>query len=124
MATVNPLHILIVEDDPFVRETSSWMLEAEGFHVQSAANGHEAWRLLQSTDAEILLTDIHMPGLTGVELADRVANAFPQLPIILTSGAGLPSADWLRRGGCYLPKPYDRASLLKAIYAAANDNEL
>jgi two-component system, NtrC family, nitrogen regulation response regulator GlnG len=119
MSAINPLHILIVEDDPFVRETSSWMLEAEGFVVHSATNALEAWDAINARQPEVLLTDINMPGENGDELAARVATQFPDIPIILTSGVTLPTAN----GHCYLPKPYDRAGLIKAVYEAANDTE-
>jgi CheY-like chemotaxis protein len=121
MAAVKPLSILVVEDDPSVLEASSWMLQAEGFHVESAANAHEAWKLLQHGRTEVVLTDVNMPGVNGVELANRVANLFPQIPVILTSGDMQPSMLSSASTTCYLAKPFDRAGLIKAIYSAANE---
>jgi CheY-like chemotaxis protein len=122
MTPLQPLRILVVEDDPNVRETSSWMLEAEGFHVERATNAHEAWTVLQGGRAELVLSDVNMPEVSGVELAKRVADVYPQIPVILTSGDDLSAMLKRKNATCYLPKPFDRSSLIKAIYSAANES--
>ncbi len=80
--------ILLVEDSDVVREVIARMLEAGGFTVLKASSGEEALSLSRGGDApfDLLLTDIVMPGMGGVELADRVAAERPEARILFMTG--------------------------------------
>lgn len=80
--------VLIADDEEPVRRVASRLLVRNGYDVREAANGAEALRMLAagSGEIDILVSDIIMPEMGGLELARRVATDFPGLPILLISG--------------------------------------
>jgi PAS domain S-box-containing protein len=80
--------ILLVEDERPVRSTVRRLLERHGYRVLEAANGQDALTLVLSRQSEInlVLSDIVMPGMGGMELADRVRALLPRLPVLLMTG--------------------------------------
>ena len=80
--------VLIADDEEPVRRVASRLLARNGYDVREAANGAEALRMLGEASGEIhlLVTDIIMPEMGGLELARRAASDFPNLPILLISG--------------------------------------
>lgn len=80
--------VLIADDEEPVRRVASRLLARNGYNVREAADGAEALRMLAASNGEInlLVTDIIMPEMGGLELARRVGSDFPGLPILLISG--------------------------------------
>jgi CheY-like chemotaxis protein len=80
--------ILYVDDEPFMREVISLGLRRSGFEVVTASGGVAALDLLENSvlPISILMTDLSMPGMDGVQLAGRVKGRWPDLPIIAFSG--------------------------------------
>ena len=80
--------VLLVEDDPALRTLTKYILSSHGYLVIEAANGLEAVRLMEAGDTrfDLLLTDVVMPGMSGVELADKVSSAYPGTLIAFMSG--------------------------------------
>jgi len=115
---VRRLHILLVEDEELIRKVTEDNLAELGHNVDSAGTVEEALKFLQQTPVDILLTDINLPGLSGLELATMARHRRPGLRVIFTSGyyAG---AELKQKTGLsditYLLKPYTRQSLAKAI---------
>ena len=84
MSTVG---VMVVDDDDRVRWLTARMLREEGFQVIEARSAQHAWeRLAESDDVRVVLTDIAMPGGSGLELAERIAAERSSLGIILMSG--------------------------------------
>ena len=115
-----PPTVLIVEDDADVRVLAKSIIGDDGYQTLSAASGREALALLeqQGVAVAILFTDINLPdGLDGVELAGRVIELRPGLPVIYTTGGrqtdGLDAL--FVEGAIFLPKPYTRDQLLAAL---------
>ncbi|WP_426102291.1 response regulator [Massilia sp. TSP1-1-2] len=81
--------ILIVDDDVGMAETCSMLLKAHGFDVSVAASGAEALSRLGSASHELLISDCAMPGMSGVELSEklRADPSTAQLPIVLMSAS-------------------------------------
>jgi two-component system, cell cycle sensor histidine kinase and response regulator CckA len=103
--------ILLVEDTAMVRELVTATLEAYGYTVLAAADGHEAIALVEQTEEEIalLLTDVVMPGMNGRELAEILVARTPELRVLYTSG--YPSDTVVRHGiadatAAFIEKPY------------------
>jgi CheY-like chemotaxis protein len=113
--------ILVVDDEPDLRDLVSQVLESGGYHVLSAGSGAEAleqWAKRQG-DVHLLLTDIVMPdGFSGRMLADRLRSEDPNLRVIYTSGytAGVPGTELANmEQHNFLPKPYRPATLLQIV---------
>lgn len=79
-------YILVAEDDDLTREIIIEALESLGHTCQSAANGLEALNLLQEDKFDLVVSNIGMPGMTGLELIAQVRQTMPDMPFILTSG--------------------------------------
>ena len=117
-----PLHILIVEDEEALRRGFARILENAGYHVQQAANGEQALHSLDSGDFDLVLTDIAMPELNGVELLRAVRRRDLDLPVILLTGnPSIETATAAVEHGAlrYLVKPFDAEVLVDAVNTAA-----
>lgn len=79
--------ILFVDDDPAMREVMGLILGEEGFDVVTAANGIEALVELRRMTPDLIISDLHMPAMSGVEFLSVVRRRFPAIPAIATSGA-------------------------------------
>jgi PAS domain S-box-containing protein len=112
------LSILVVDDDPLIAMTMNAVLTDMGHQSREAHSGKVALELLETgCVVDVIITDYAMPGMTGIQFAERVKAQWPALPVILASGyAELPEdsgTDIIR-----LPKPYGRADLIRAINLA------
>jgi signal transduction histidine kinase len=109
--------ILLVDDDPMVAETTVGMLEVLGHRVKVASSGGRALEMLGSgTSVDLVITDYAMPGMTGKELAQRIRETRPNLPVVLASGyAELAAQD--DSGLPRLDKPYALDKLASVIGA-------
>ena len=86
MSTVKK--ILVVDDDPVVAKSFDRVLAGKGYAVISAANGEEALRKLNAETSDVVFTDIKMPGMSGIEVAERVKKSQPWLPVVIVTGFG------------------------------------
>ncbi len=100
--------VLVVEDQYLVLQTVTTQLQRLGLEVLTARHGEEAWQLLQQQRVDVVVTDLSMPVMNGIELAKRVREKFPHLPIVLMTGWGdfVPYQDLQSLGiAAVLPKP-------------------
>lgn len=82
-----PSTVLVVEDDEDVREFMKTMLAPAGFRLLAAKDGDEALRLLaKNDDVDALLTDIVMPGMSGIDLARRARERQPKIKVLFMTG--------------------------------------
>jgi CheY-like chemotaxis protein len=108
------MKILVVEDDPFVREMAVTGLEDAGFEVIEAASGEEALRLLQTgITLDALLTDIRLPGANGWAVARAYRERFPDLPVLYVTGY----SEQMQPvpGGIIISKPYRMAKVIGVL---------
>jgi len=111
-------HILVVDDEGAIRYSISKTLQRVGYQVHTAASGEEALEMMQRQDYDVVLTDIRMPGLTGVELLARVKEQAPDAVVILLTGyASLETAiESLRLGAHdYLVKPSSSQDIRNSV---------
>ncbi len=116
------MRILIVDDEASVRNVLSKVLEADGFEVREAASGEEALEFLKKEPFSLVITDIAMPGMTGIELLEKIKQLYPATEvIIITSHASLDTALTAIRHGAYdyRFKPFEDISLISAAAARA-----
>ncbi|WP_312932833.1 response regulator [Pseudomonas sp.] len=100
--------ILVVEDHPDVASLTTQILKEHGFQVSWAACGDDALTQLEHARPpfDAVLSDVLMPGMSGVELAQTLRTRYPQLPVILTSGYSEAIAEGGHAGFTFLAKPY------------------
>ncbi|TXH24148.1 MAG: response regulator [Elusimicrobia bacterium] len=100
--------VLIVEDDPSIREMMQEALAAQGHSAMVAASGEEALTLLEIRPVDLVIMDLRMPGMNGVETAIAMKHRWPHRPIILCTVC----EEWRVREHigrsiqAYLPKPF------------------
>ena len=113
--TMKP-HILIVDDEPDILSTLERLVKSEGFDVVTAGNGKEALNLFQKVRVDLVISDVRMPEMDGIELMRQVKKIDKDIEfIILTGFASVENAvDAMREGGAsdYLTKPLDNPDIL------------
>lgn len=88
---MSALHkVLVVDDDPVVARSFDRVLSGKGYAVITAASGQEALNKLESEDYDVVFTDIKMPGMSGLEMAEQVKERRPWLPVVIITGYGSP----------------------------------
>jgi two-component system, NtrC family, response regulator AtoC len=119
-------HILIVDDEPSIRKVLGAHLRRDGYDVTAAASGVEAIEILQEEGADLVITDLRMPGMDGLELLRWVKQSYPGLPVIMLTAHGTvdSAVEALKRGAQdYLTKPFDQDELKLVILKALAQEE-
>jgi putative two-component system response regulator len=119
--------LLVVDDDPYVLESLSSLLAEFGYAVSTCRSGREALEKIKEQRFDVVLTDINMPEVTGIELLRHIRIIDPQLPVILlTAFAELDVAiDAIKRGAFdFITKPYDPEYLVHAVDKAVKYTKL
>jgi two-component system, chemotaxis family, chemotaxis protein CheY len=116
--------VLVIDDDADVRAFVQSLLESEGFEVGAAADGREGLEMQRTHPAEVVVTDIFMPGKEGIETIFELRQQFPQTGIIVMSGgprkSKAPASDYLSLAlelGAVksLKKPFATQDLIDAV---------
>lgn len=116
-----PATILIVDDERGQREILQTILEAERYETATAAGGQEALALLDEREFDVILTDLKMQGMSGMELLERLLAADPQQCIIMMTAHGTvdSAVEAMKKGAFdYLEKPLERDTLLLTLRRA------
>src|ERR671931_1541354 len=116
-----PATLLIADDDPGLRESLERTLTREGYRIILASDGNAALERLQAGGIDLVLTDLKMPGLNGMELLHAVKAIAPDVDVILLTAFGtIEEAVKAMKDGAYdfLTKPVQRAQLGRAIHQA------
>ncbi|HEX7052161.1 MAG TPA: sigma-54 dependent transcriptional regulator [Longimicrobiales bacterium] len=119
--------VLIVDDEASILDTLRILLRGEGFDVATAQGGREALELLDQTMPDVILTDIRMPGVSGLDLLAAIRERDVELPVILmTAQASLQSAMQAVNHGAfyYLQKPFSNGELVALCRRAAETRAL
>ena len=109
--------ILIIEDDDGMRALLKDVLEEEGFQADSASNGLAGLQKLREGRFDLVITDIHMPGLTGLDILPGIKKLQPSVPVIVITAfgsSGVYRRSIQRGASAYLEKPI-RIDRLKAL---------
>ena len=119
--------ILVVDDEVSILNTLEILLRREGFEVSVAKSGREALERFEEWPPDVVLTDIRMPGVTGLDLLAQIRERDPETPVILmTAQATLQSAVQAVNQGAfyYLQKPFVNGELVALCRRAAETREL
>ena len=113
-----PSKILVVDDEPEVRQVMEQFLVERGYEVRTAENGRQGLAALDTFTPDVVLLDMHMPEMDGLETLQRLAARAPSLPVIMvTVNDDVETTSRLLQLGAvdYLPKPFDLEYLDQAI---------
>ncbi|MBT9237749.1 SpoIIE family protein phosphatase [Pseudomonas inefficax] len=116
--------LLIIDDDDVVRASLAAYLEDSGFSVLQAGNGQQGLQVFEEHQPDLVICDLRMPQMGGLELIRQVSERAPQLPVIVVSGAGVMSdaVEALRLGAAdYLIKPLEDLAVLEHSVRRALD---
>lgn len=105
--------ILVVDDEPVIRNLMQRVLSLSGFVAIAAGPAAEALDLLTEAEADMLVTDLRMPVMDGLELARQVRLKLPRIPVLLVSGYALEAVEGC--GHSYLEKPFSAAQLVSKV---------
>ena len=103
--------ILLVEDEVLLREGVQEMLEVNGFHVIGAGDGMEALEWLEQVPVSLVISDLVMPKMNGVDFVEQVRIKYPDLPVVITTGS--PGSVMSRLGIDSIQIPGATASIMK-----------
>ena len=115
--------ILLVDDDPDLLKLISLRLTSAGYRVRTADSGEDALAAIAVTRPALVITDLRMPGIDGMQLFDGIHRQHPALPvIILTAHGTIPDAVNATQRGVFgfLTKPFDSKELLQKVAAAVS----
>lgn len=118
--------VLVVDDDPVVGKSFNRVLSGKGYIVVTAEDGYDALHKLQSEQYDLVFTDLRMPGMDGVEVAEKVKARQPWTPVVIVTGYGSGNSEERARAAGvaqFLHKPLSpemiEASTAKALQAPA-----
>jgi DNA-binding NtrC family response regulator len=119
--------ILIVDDELNMRLVLSAMLKKEGYEVASASDGREALQILKSSKIAVVVTDLKMPDIDGMELLNHISEQHPEIPVIMITAHGTvaTAVEALKKGALdYITKPFDIDELKNVISKAMKTRTL
>ncbi|HEV7238654.1 MAG TPA: sigma-54 dependent transcriptional regulator [Thermoanaerobaculia bacterium] len=121
------MRILIVDDEEVLRDVLDAVLRREGFDVISAASGEEALNMLESEDFDLVILDVMLPGISGIDTMRAIRIANPYVPvIIITAFSSIDGAiDAMKQGAFhYIPKPFKNEEVVLTVNKALEQRRL
>jgi FixJ family two-component response regulator len=125
--TVRNPHIFIADDEPAVCRSVSQTLRRCGYKVKCFPDAQQCLQRLQIRSCDLLITDVRMPRMDGIELVHRAKRIAPWMPILVITGYGdIPMAVRAIKAGAaeFIEKPLQKQSLLEAVRAAIKQQDL
>jgi DNA-binding response OmpR family regulator len=120
LAELSPSVILLVDDDPDIRSLTRTFLEHEGYSVLSSGDAERASQIFRAVPRiDLLVTDLYMPGRSGMELARELKALRRELPVLMISGGVLDTAQEVgleAEGWSFLAKPFRLPELLSTVH--------
>ncbi len=123
----NDVSILVVDDERAVRDSLYGWFTEDGYEVDTAVDAQEAMTKLQQRNFDLVLLDIKLPGMDGMELQQRIRDVDPELPVIMiTAYASIETAVQALKSGAfdYVTKPFDPDNLSRLVRNAIRQKQL
>src|ERR1700722_16165403 len=125
MPAPQPHRLLIVDDDPSIHELIAAMLAGTNWQTNSVSGGAEALTSLENNSYDILLVDILMPGMDGLELLAKIRARHPDTPVVMMTVKNTPDhvlGSLRREAAAYISKPFSRETLFATLQNALSDS--
>lgn len=119
--------ILVVDDEDEIRKILARILEKEGFEVIEASNGSTALEIVREQRVNIVLADLKMPGMSGMELLEAIKIIHPEIEVIMITGQGTieDAVECLKKGAYdFITKPFKKVQIIKSISKALENQAL
>ena len=113
------LRVLVVDDEPSARDVVTQFLRGDGHRVTATDEGGKAMQRIMAEDFDVVISDLGMPGMDGLQLAREIHAVDPDQPVILLTGFGFAPERQPKSVNCVLKKPLVREELRAAIHALA-----
>jgi CheY-like chemotaxis protein len=107
--------ILVVDDEKVVREITQAFLTINGYDVNTAKNGKEAFEKMLSSRYDVVITDVQMPLMDGIELLERISQIKADTVTILLTGSPVNKSECPQKPFAHLCKPFSHNQLIKVI---------
>ena len=120
-------HVLAVDDESYVRDLVSRWIKSAGYECGQAADADAAWQYVNEHEVDLIVSDINMPGRTGLELLDQVHRSRPDTAVLMMTGVGEAkiAIEALTHGAWgYLVKPVERQELVCQVNGALERRQL
>ena len=117
--------VLVVDDEPLMRDILRRMLQTEGYEVEEAEDGLEGLQRYRAVPADLVITDLHMPRLSGLDMIKELLHEFPNVKVIMISGDGDMMRNVVQALGIQetLQKPFEMNAVMAAVHITmANGN--
>ena len=118
--------ILVIDDEAIVRVSCDRVLGPEGYHVELTSRGDEALRRLDAERFDLVLTDLKMPDMDGLEVLKKIKEKWPHIPVIIITGYGTISTavQAIKLGAYeYIEKPFNPEDILSAVKRSLEDKK-
>jgi ATP-dependent Lon protease len=115
---IRSFHVLVVDDEDIARTNLEYILKKEGYHVSTAVNGADALEKVMASEFDLILTDLKMEKMDGMQLVESVKRLTPHTDIVMITGFATVSSavDALKKGAAhYLPKPINLDELRATV---------
>lgn len=121
------VRILVVDDEEPVRNLLQRILGEAGYNVDTAANGQEALDKVSQLNAGVVLLDIKMPGMSGIEVLQQITTNWPETCVVMATAAGdaQTAVEAMKAGAYdYITKPFDRDDVVLKVQKAIEKRDL
>ncbi len=119
-------NVYVVDDDQAVRDSLRWLIESVDLNVKTFSNGQELLDNFEETEISCLVLDVRMPGISGLDLQQRLKKMGSKVPVIIVTGhADVPMAIQAMKAGAFdfIEKPYSDQLLLERIQCAIEQDD-
>lgn len=119
-------NVYVVDDDQAVRDSLRWLIESVDLNVKTFSNGQELLDNFEETEISCLVLDVRMPGISGLDLQQRLKKTGSKVPVIIVTGhADVPMAIQAMKAGAFdfIEKPYSDQLLLERIQCAIEQDD-
>ncbi|AJY70353.1 hypothetical protein RW64_12565 [Geobacter sulfurreducens] len=115
------IDVLVVDDEAIIREGLRRILEKEGYHVETSASGQIALERLQDENYGLVITDLKMPGMSGMEVLKAIKVLQPEVPVIIITGFSTvdTAVEAMKNGAFdYIAKPFTPDQITEKVRKA------